>query len=49
MWRLVRAGMATFTEIETSWNFDDVLRGAAVLDYEDDLSYIASKRRGKGK
>lgn len=42
--------MATLTEIETSWSFDDMLRAVAVLDYESDLQYLAAKKqRGKTK
>ena len=47
VWRIVREGMATFTEIETSWNFDDILRASAVLDYESDLAYIAEQKQRK--
>lgn len=49
VWRLVREKMATLTEIETSWSYDDIMRALAVLDYESDLAYLASKRKDKQK
>jgi hypothetical protein len=32
IWRLVEAKIATLTEIESTWNLDDVLRANTVLD-----------------
>lgn len=39
--------MATLTEIETTWNLDDILRADALLDYEDDVNYVQNKRGAK--
>lgn len=40
--------MATLTEIETTWNLDDILRADAMLSYESDLMYLQTKK-GKGR
>lgn len=36
--------MATLSEIETTWNLNDLKKAIAVLDYADDLEYMASRR-----
>ena len=36
--------MGTLTEIEQNWNFSDILKAKAVLEYESDLQYLESKR-----
>ena len=34
MWRLVFAGVATYDEISSSWSYDDLNRGSAMLDFK---------------
>lgn len=34
---LVSRGMATLHELETTWSFDDVKRGVAILRMRDDI------------
>ena len=36
MWRLVLDRIATLEEIERSWNFNDIMKANALLDYRAD-------------
>ena len=47
VWRIVKEGMATLQEIETSWSLWDIRSAEAVLDYAADLEYQASQRKDK--
>lgn len=49
VWGLVKAGLGTLTEIETSWCFSDIMKARAVLQYESDVEYRRSKRKGPQK
>lgn len=44
VWRLVRDGFGTLTEIEQHWNFTDIMKAKAVAEYEADLQYLEMKR-----
>lgn len=48
VWRIVKEGLATLTEIETSWSLDDIRRAEAVLDYASDISYLSAPRQRRG-
>ena len=43
MWRLVLEQIATLEEIERSWNFMDIMKANALLDYRADLLELRSK------
>ncbi len=47
VWRLVKNGMATLTELETTWSIDDVLRANAVLDMVNFIDKKESDKIGK--
>jgi hypothetical protein len=38
VWLLVDSGLATLSELETTWTYDDVLRASAYLLVKRDLS-----------
>jgi hypothetical protein len=40
---VVRSGLATLTEIETNWIYDDLLRAVSFLSIEADLKDIGDK------
>jgi len=51
LWRLVTGKIATLSEIEASWSFDDVVRANALLDYQQsaaDMEMEDAKRAGQG-
>lgn len=45
IYRLVFAGMATYTEIVTSWSLDDVLKANAVLNYKEAIDNELTKKK----
>jgi len=44
---LILEKIATLTELETTWNLDDVMRANALLDMRLDLAEDASRRAKK--
>lgn len=46
--RLIKEGMATLTELETTWSLDDLVRGIAYLDMIDDLTRESRGRLPNG-
>lgn len=43
VWRIVVAGMATLTEIETTWTLCDVWDASVVLDIREDAERLAAR------
>lgn len=44
IWRLILEKIVTLTELETTWNLDDVMRANALLDMRLDLAEDARRR-----
>ena len=46
MWRVVQSGMATLSEIDSEWSFQDLLKACAVLDFDGAVSEIVNEKKG---
>lgn len=45
VWRVVAAGLATLTEVESSWTLADMWDANLYLDLREDAEFLASKRK----
>ncbi len=44
IFRLIKEGLASLSDLEKSWSLDDLFRGIAYLDMLQDLQYEAQQK-----